>query len=147
MTSPTTSTSTGSGSKFSAGSSAWPADTLDRFGAADEIDISTRRADDSLRGFVPIWIVTVDNALYVRSYRGRDGAWYRYATARPAGAIRTAGQQVDVTFTVIDPHQRDLLAAIGDAYRATYGRYGDRYLQPMLAEQAVAATLRLIPRT
>jgi hypothetical protein len=63
------------------------------------------------------------------------------------GAIRTAGQQADVTFTPIDPHQRDLLEAIGDAYRAKYGRYGDRYLQPMLAEQAVAATLRLIPRT
>jgi hypothetical protein len=82
----------------------------------------------------------------VRSYRGRDGAWYRHATARPAGAIRTAGQQADVTFTPIDLHQRDLLKAIGDAYRAKYGRYGDRYLQPMLAEQAVAATLRLIPR-
>jgi hypothetical protein len=143
MTSHTTSISTGGGSN----PSAWPADTLDRFGAADEIDISTRRDDDNLRGFVPIWIVTVDNALYVRSYRGHDGAWYRHATARPAGAIRTAGQQADVTFTPIDPHQRDLLEAIGDAYRAKYGRYGDRYLQPMLAEQAVAATLRLIPQT
>ena len=95
---------------------------------------------------MPIWIVTVDNALYVRSYRGRDGAWYRHATARSAGAIRTAGQQADVTFTPIDPHQRDLLEAIGDAYRAKYGRYGDRYLQPMLADHAVAATLRLILR-
>lgn len=59
MTSHTTSTSTGGGSN----PSAWPADTLDRFGATDEIDISTRRDDDNLRGFVPIWIVTVDNAL------------------------------------------------------------------------------------
>jgi hypothetical protein len=50
MTSHTTSTSTGGGSN----PSAWPADTLDRFGAADEIDISTRRDDDNLRGFVPI---------------------------------------------------------------------------------------------
>jgi hypothetical protein len=128
-------------------SSAWPADTLDRFGAADEIDISTRRDDDDLRGFVPIWIVTVDNALYVRSYRGTDGAWYRHATARPAGAIRTAGQQADVTFTPVDPHQRDLLEAIGDAYRTKYGRYGDRYLQPMLAQHASGATLRLEART
>jgi hypothetical protein len=50
MTSHTTSTSTGGGSN----PSAWPADTLDRFGATDEIDISTRRDDDNLRGFVPI---------------------------------------------------------------------------------------------
>jgi hypothetical protein len=125
--------------------SAWPADTLDSFGSADEIEISTRREDGSLRGFVPIWIVTVDNALYVRSYCGHDGAGYRHATARPAGAIRAAGQQVDVRFTPIEAHQRDLHEAIDDAYRAKYARHGNTYLQPMLVEQAVAATLRLDP--
>lgn len=131
--------STGGGSD----PSGWPANTLDRFGAADEIDISTRRADGSLRGFVPIWIVLVEGALYVRSYRGREGAWYQHATARPAGAIRTADQQADVTFTPIG--RRDLLEAIGYAYRAKYARYGETYLQPSLADQAVAATLRLDP--
>ncbi|MFN2536443.1 MAG: DUF2255 family protein [Pseudonocardiaceae bacterium] len=126
--------------------SAWPTDTLDRFGAADEIEISTCRSDGSLRTFVPIWIVAVDGTLYVRSYRGPDGAWYRHATDRPAGAIRTGGQQADVTCTPIDPRQRDLLTAIGDAYLTKYARYGETYLQPMLAEQAVVATLRLDPR-
>ncbi len=125
--------------------SVWPGDMLDRFGSADEIEVSTRCEDGSLRGFVPIWIVTVDHALYVRSYRGHAGAWYRHATSRPAGAIRTNGQRADVTFTPIDPRQRGLHEAIGHAYRAKYARYGNAYLQPMLAEQAVAATLRLDP--
>jgi hypothetical protein len=125
--------------------SAWPGETLDAFGSADEIEISTRREDGSLRGFVPIWIVTVGHALYVRSYRGHAGAWYRHATARPVGAIRINSQRADVTFTRIDPGQRDLHEAISAAYRAKYARYGDTYLQPMLAEQAVAATLRLDP--
>jgi hypothetical protein len=124
---------------------AWPADTFERFGAADDIDIGTRREDGSLRAFVPIWIVTVDNALYVRSDRGRDGAWYRHATARLAGAIRAAGQRADVTFTRIGPRQCDLHEAIGAAYRAKYARYGNTYLKPMLADQAAAATLRLDP--
>jgi hypothetical protein len=125
---------------------AWPADVLARFGTAEEIDISTRRDEGSLRVFVPIWIVAVGDQLFVRSYRGQGGAWYRHASTNPAAAIRLGAQQVEVTFTPIDPDQRDLHDAIGDAYRAKYARYGQTYLQPMLAEQAVAATLRLDPR-
>jgi hypothetical protein len=144
MTSHTTSTSTGGGSN----PSAWPADTLDRFGAADEIDISTAAttttcAGSCRSGSSPSTTPSV-RALPPRTRRRLVPTRHR-ATGRRDPDRR--GQQADVTFTPIDPHQRDLLEAIGDAYRAKYGRYGDRYLQPMLAEQAVAATLRLIPRT
>jgi hypothetical protein len=101
----------------------WSADLLSRFGAADEIEISTRRRDGSPRPFMPIWIVAVGEALYVRSYRG-------------------AG----VTVTPLDTQRREDTKAIDDAYRSKYGRYGDTYLQPMLADQAVAATLQLTPQ-
>jgi hypothetical protein len=123
----------------------WPADALSRFGAADEIQISTRRPDGSPRAFVPSWIVAVTDALYVRSYRGARGAWYRQAIQHPAGAIRAGGHQADVILTPLGPQQRDTAKAIGDAYRSKYARYGDTYLQPMLAGQAVAATLQLTP--
>jgi hypothetical protein len=125
---------------------AWSAGPLARFGGADEIEISTRRDDGSLRPFVPIWVVAVGDALYVRSYRGPGGAWYRHAIQHPAGAIRAAGQPADVTFTPVGQQQRDLIKAIDDAYRGKYARYGDTYLQPMLADQAVATTLQLTPQ-
>jgi hypothetical protein len=121
----------------------WIADELTRLGGADEIDISTRRRDGTLRSFVPIWIVMVDAALYVRSYRGIDGAWYRHATAHPEGTIKTNGLQRDVTFTPADPATR---AEIDAAYRTKYARYGETYLTTMLDEQAVASTLKLTPR-
>jgi hypothetical protein len=124
----------------------WPAGALARFGAAGEIEISTRRRDGSLRAFVPIWIVTVGDALYVRSYRGVGGAWYRHAIQHPAGAIRAVGHPADVTFTPVGQQHRDLMKAINDAYRSKYARYGDTYLQPMLADQAVATTLQLAPQ-
>ena len=38
------------------------------------------------------------------------------------------------------------MKAIDDAYRSKYARYGDTYLQPMLADQAIATTLQLTPR-
>jgi hypothetical protein len=121
----------------------WPAGQLDRFGSADEIEISTRRSDGSLRAFVPIWIVAVDGNLYVRSFRGHGGAWYRHATQHLAGAIRAGGHQVQVTFTPVGEAQRKVVDA---AYRAKYARYGDTYLLPMLAAQAAATTLRLTPQ-
>jgi hypothetical protein len=125
-------------------SAAWPAGPLARFGAADEIEITTRRRDGSLRPFVPIWIVAVGDTLYARSYRGIGGAWYRHAIQHLAGAVRAAGQQADVTFTPAG-QQHDLMQAVDDAYRAKYARYGDTYLQPMLAGPAFATTLQLTP--
>jgi hypothetical protein len=122
---------------------AWPADDLEQFGGADEISIRTRRPDGSLRPFVPIWIVAVGEALYVRSYRGTGGAWYQHATQHPVGSIRSGDHHADVTFAPADQTQRE---AIDAAYRAKYARYGDTYLRPMLADQAVDATLRVVPQ-
>jgi hypothetical protein len=62
----------------------WVPDQLDHIGAADELEITTRRPDGSLRGWVPTWVVPVDDDLYIRSYRGADGARFRHATAPPA---------------------------------------------------------------
>ena len=121
----------------------WTSDELTHLGGADEIDISTRRIDGTLRPFVPIWLVTVNDALYVRSYRGTGGAWYRHATIHPDGAIRTDGLQRDVTFTPADPATCDDIDA---AYRTKYARYGESYLTTMLSEQAVVSTLKLTPR-
>ena len=52
------------------------AEDLERLGKADELEISSRRGDGTLRPFVPIWMVTVDGSLYVRSAVQRNG-WYR----------------------------------------------------------------------
>nr|WP_246336805.1 DUF2255 family protein [Flexivirga oryzae] len=120
----------------------WDDNSRNLFGDAEEIGISTRRADGTLRPFVPIWVVSVDGTLYVRSYRGVDGAWYRHATRSPVGAIRAHGQQIDVAFA---PAGDDVQDAIDAAYRAKYARYGDSYLRPMVATTAVAATLEIHP--
>ncbi len=122
---------------------AWTTDELARVGAADELNIAMVRSDGSLRRWVPIWVVRVGDDLYVRSYRGSGGAWYRHATQRPEGRIRAGGVERDVAFEQPDDAVQ---SAIEDAYRAKYARYGDTYLQPMLAAHAAAATLRLTSR-
>jgi hypothetical protein len=118
----------------------WATAELDRIGDADELHIAPRRNDGTLGRAVSIWIVRVGDELYVRSRRGDGGRWYRAAQASGEGRVSAGGVSKDV----------GLLAAEDDAddaaYRAKYG--GDTgYVEAMVAPQARAATLRLVPRS
>lgn len=124
--------------------SGWTSEELDRIAAADELQLVPRRRDGTLRNPVTIWVVRVGDDLYVRSYRGRSGAWFRAALVRHEGRIRAGGIEKDVTFVEeTDPAVNDQIDA---AYRAKYHRYGATYVPPMLSPQARAATLKLVPR-
>ena len=122
--------------------SAWTSDELTTIGATDELAIAPRRGDGTLRKGVTIWIVRVGDDLYVRSWRGHGGAWFRAAQARRAGRIR-AGVEKDVTFVEeADPAINDQIDA---AYRTKYRRYPS-YVPPMISPEARATTLKLVPR-
>lgn len=122
---------------------AWQPDQLDAIDHAEELDVITTAADGTARRPVPIWVVRVGNGIYVRSYRGETGAWYRHARAEHTGRVRVAGLDQPVRFEPIA--DRDTDPAIDAAYAAKYARYGDSYLKPMVAAAAQAATLRLTP--
>jgi hypothetical protein len=119
----------------------WTADELDRVGAAEELEIAPRRPDGTLRPAVPIWVVRVGDDLYVRSWRGSSGAWFRAAQLRRAGHVRAGGVDKDVAFVDADPAVAD---AVDAAYRDKYARYPS-YVPPMVGDQARATTLRLVP--
>ena len=121
----------------------WTAEELDRIGAADELRIAALRPDGSLRPETTIWVVRVGDELYVRSWRGRAGAWFRSVLRRPEGRIRAGGVDRDVAFADAAGADHD---AIDQAYRTKYARYGASYLDPMVGAKARAATLRLIAR-
>jgi hypothetical protein len=69
------------------GPTTWTPQELDRIGAAEELHIAPRRRDGSLRQSLPIWVVRVGDDLYVRSWRGSGGSWYRAAQATREGHI------------------------------------------------------------
>ena len=124
------------------GMSEWISEQLDKIGAADELEIAALRPDGSLRPYTTIWVVRVGDDLYVRSYRGRGGAWFRSVLRRSEGRIRAAGVERDVTFTEVGDEGRD---EIDQAYREKYAsRYTSTYVDPMLTADAAAATLRLV---
>ncbi|MFN8442575.1 MAG: DUF2255 family protein [Caldilineaceae bacterium] len=122
----------------------WTNEELNRIGTAEELEIAPSRRDGTLRKAVPIWVVLLGDELYVRSYKGRTGAWFRAAQASQQGRIAAGGIAKAVTFVV----EADL--AINDqidaAYRIKYGRY-PQYVAPMLTVEVRTTTLKLVPRT
>jgi len=121
----------------------WTKDELARIGSAEELEIAPRRGDGSLRTPLPIWVVRAGDDLYVRSYRGRGGSWFRAAITQGAGRIRAGGVEKDVAFVEeTDPGVNDQVDA---AYRSKYRRYGASYTEAMVAPAIRAATLKLTP--
>jgi len=121
----------------------WTSDELNRIGKAEELEIAPLRHDGTLRNAVPIWVVRVNNDLYVRSYKGQNGAWFRAAQASHAGRIRAGGVEKDVAFgEETEPSINDQIDA---AYRTKYGRY-PQYVAPMVTTETRATTLKLVPR-
>ena len=124
--------------------SAWASEELVKIGTAEELEIAPLRRDGTLRNPVTIWVVRVGNNLYVRSYHGRDGSWFRAAQVRHEGHIQSGGVDRDVIFVEeIDSVINDQIDA---AYRAKYRRY-PQYVAPMVTPEARATTIKLIPRS
>ncbi|MET7474377.1 DUF2255 family protein [Streptomyces sp. NPDC005648] len=120
----------------------WTGEELDRIAGADELEMAPLRPDGTLRAPVPIWVVRDGDDLYVRSFRGERGGWWRTAVATHGGHVRSGGVDKDVTFAEVpDPGTND---RIDTAYRSKYGRFGGAYVDPMVA--AGSTTLRLLPR-
>jgi hypothetical protein len=62
-------------------------------GSRRRISWSSPRCDGTLRKPVTIWVVRVGDDLYVRSWRGRAGSWYRTAQDSHEGRISAGGRR------------------------------------------------------
>jgi hypothetical protein len=124
--------------------SRWTSNELDKIGAAEELEIASVRRDGTLSKAVTIWVVRIGDHLYVRSYKGGAGGWFRAAQARHEGRIRAGGVEQDVTF--VDETDPGINAEIDTVYRTKYSGYSARYVNPMVAAEARATTMKLVPR-
>ncbi|BCX03446.1 MAG: hypothetical protein KatS3mg053_1384 [Candidatus Roseilinea sp.] len=123
---------------------AWTKEELNKIGNAEEMEIAPRQPDGTLRKPLPVWVVRVNDNLYVRSYRGHAGAWFRAAQTTHEGRIRAGGVEKEVVFIEeSDPAINDRIDA---AYRAKYGRY-PQYVAPMVTPEVRSTTLKIIPKT
>jgi hypothetical protein len=121
----------------------WTSEELTRIGDAEELRVASLRRDGTLRPFVTIWVVRVDDNLYVRSAYGADNPWFRRAKASGSGRIRAGTVERDVTFV---EHQPDSDDAIDAAYHAKYDRHGTAIVGTVTGPVAASNTLRLLRR-
>jgi len=122
----------------------WTSDELTKIGAAEELEIASRRRDGTLRKPVTIWVVRHGDSLYVRSVNGRTGAWFRGTQVRHEGHIKAGGVDKDVTFVDAD---HDIEDQIDAAYRTKYRRYAASIIGHIVSPEARSTTIKLVPRS
>ena len=120
----------------------WTPGDLRRIGKAEELQLASRRPDDTLRPYVTTWVVRVGDDLYVRSAYGAENPWFRRATTSGIGRIRADGVERDVTFSEADPNVQ---TTIDTAYHAKYDRYGPKIVTTVVGLEAHAVTIKLVP--
>lgn len=121
----------------------WTSEDLASIGDAEELDVSSRRRDGSLRPYVTIWGVRVGDDIYVRSAYGYDNPWFQRALRSGEGQVRAGGVERDVAFEVPAPEVAESITA---AYHSKYDRHGPRIVGTVVSAEAVRSTLRLMPR-
>src|SRR5256886_16595106 len=95
--------------------SEWTSEDLTRIGNAEEVQVTSRQGDGTLRELVTIWVVRDGDSLYVRSVKGPSGAWFRGTQERHEGRIRAGGVEKDVSFVDADHDIDDQVDEIGRA--------------------------------
>jgi hypothetical protein len=120
----------------------WTNSELDRIAAAEELELASVRRDGTLRRPVTMWVVRVGDDLYVRSVNGRTSSWFRGAEDRHEAHIRAGGVEKDVSLVETD----DVNDEVDTGYQAKYGRRYAGIVPSIVAPEARAATLKLVPR-
>jgi hypothetical protein len=121
----------------------WTSDELNKIEKAEELQLASLRRDGTLRKPVTIWVIRLDDDLYVRCVNGREGAWFRGTQVRHEGRVWAGGVEKDVSFVDADPDLNDRVDAI---YRTKYRRYAANIVGSILTPKARSSTLKLASR-
>ena len=120
----------------------WSSEELALIDSAHELRIAARRPDGTLRRETPIWVVCVDDRVYVRTWHRRETGWFGDAVASGRALVRVPGLEADVAVEDVGDVEAGLSAGVDAAYRAKYGAGAGSMVTP----EASASTLRLSAR-
>ncbi len=115
------------------------ADTLRGLREVREVKI---RTDKHPKSAVVIWVVVADDDVFVRSFRGAKGRWYRDLAAGGPASLEFSGRRLGVQ-AIPTSDQASIDRASADYLR----KYrSSSYAQTMVQADALPTTLRLEPR-
>lgn len=115
------------------------ADTLRELRDLQEVVI---RTDKHPKSAVVIWVAVANDEVFVRSWRGTEGRWYRDLAAGGPATLEFAGRRLAVqAIPASDP------AAVARASRELLRKYQpSSHAQEMVRSETLPTTLRLEPR-
>ena len=117
----------------------WTAERLASLGRTPELEVAVRHPDGRTGRWTPIWVVVVGADVVVRTWQRRETGWYGGVLRTRAALVRAGDVLAAVEVEPVGDARRPEVDA---AYEAKYGPGGAR---SMVAEEAVASTLRLVP--
>jgi hypothetical protein len=118
-------------------------ETLRLLDESKEIRIETRRNENTPAHRTIIWVVTLDEAVFVRSVRGEKGRWYREALANPNAVVHAGDERIPVRAVPVT--DEPTVRAVSDAYQGKYGRRAPGSTRAMVRPEVLPTTLKLEP--
>ena len=94
--------------------------------------------------FTGVWVVVVDDRVFVRSWNDEPTGWFRAFRAEPLGAASVGGREIAVRARHVrsDAMRRAVTAAYGEKY-PTKG--SQRWVRGFAEPAREATTLELVP--
>ena len=109
---------------------------------ARTVEIETSAGPGTPAHRATIWIVVgEDGRVFVRSWLGKRGRWYRELVANPEGAVVFGGRRIAIRAVPVDEAG---VSACSRLLRAKY-RSSRESLQSMVRDEVLGTTLELVP--
>jgi hypothetical protein len=94
--------------------------------------------------YTGVWVVVVEDRVFVRSWNDKPTGWQRALRAEPRGSIQVAGREVAVR--AIPTRSSRLRAAVTEAYAEKYNtKASQKWVTGFAEPERLAATLELVP--
>ena len=111
---------------------------LDHLATAQEIRVETRSGSGEIHKTI-VWPLVRDGVVYLRSYKGPSGRWYREALADPDIALLFSRRRLPAR--AVPASDAASVEACSEALREKYRR--SYSLEAMLAPAVLPTTLRI----
>lgn len=116
------------------------ADTLGVLTSVREVEIRTGKHPKKA---VTIWVTVADDAVFVRSWRGAEGHWYKDLAAGGPATLEAGGRRLAVQ--AVPARDSDSIARATRTYLSKYR--SSTHVQDMVRAEVLPTTLRLEPRS
>lgn len=121
---------------------AWVPELLAVIAAEAEVDIETMAAD-GVTHRATIWAVVDAGEVFIRSWKGERGRWFREIRERPEAVLHVAGRAISVRAEPATDGAS--VQRVSDGLAAKYGRSAPASTAGMLLPATLPTTLRLLP--